>query len=119
MKLNAKLTSRKALKHEETNLPILNDLAELFSVLGDPTRLRILTGVRNSALSVQILAETLGISPSAVSHQLRLLRAHRLVQSQRNGRNVLYTLGDQCVWNLLYAGESHVQHRISGGDKDS
>lgn len=51
--------------------------------------------------------------------QLRLLRAHRLVQSRRNGRNILYTLGDQCVWDLLNAGESHLQHRISGGDRDS
>jgi DNA-binding transcriptional ArsR family regulator len=104
---------------KDKNIKLLGNLAELFSVLGDPTRLRILTGVRDSALSVQTLAETLGISPSAVSHQLRLLRAHRLVQSRRDGRNVLYTLGDQCVWNLLFAGESHLQHRISGGDRDS
>lgn len=106
-------------KITDKQLNVLGNLAELFSVLGDPTRLRILTGVRNSALSVQSLAETLGISPSAVSHQLRLLRAHRLVQSRRDGRNILYTLGDQCVWDLLFAGESHLQHRVSGGDRDS
>jgi ArsR family transcriptional regulator, lead/cadmium/zinc/bismuth-responsive transcriptional repressor len=93
---------------------ISSDLAELFSILGDPTRLRILSMIREGETSVQILSENLGISHSAVSHQLRLLRAHRLVQNRRDGRNVLYTLDDQCIWDILHAGESHLEHRHNG-----
>ncbi len=98
---------------------ISRELAELFSVLGDPTRLRILALIRQAETSVQSLAETLGISHSAVSHQLRLLRAHRLVQNRRDGRNVLYTLDDQCVWDILNAGEFHLEHRSTGENKES
>ncbi len=94
-----------------------NELAELFSILGDPTRLRILSLVRDEEASVQALSENLEISHSAVSHQLRLLRAHRLVRSRREGRNVLYSLGDQCVWDLLRVGESHLVHRGNEDDE--
>ena len=93
-------------------LPTVNidDLAQLFSILGDMTRLRILLLIRNSELSVQSLAETLKMTHSAISHHLRLLRFHHLVRARKEGRNVYYSLEDRCVWNLLEAGESHLHH---------
>ena len=88
-------------------------LAELFSVLGDTTRLRILFLLRGSEQPVQSLSENLAITPSAVSHQLRLLRSLHLVKCRRDGRNMLYSLCDKCVWDLLHAGESHLSHETN------
>ncbi len=87
-----------------------DELAELFSILGDPTRLRILNLLDAGESPVCELAEKLGMSQSAVSHQLRLLRAFHLVENRRSGRHVIYTLGDRCVRELLGAGRAHLGH---------
>ena len=72
-------------------------LAETFKLLGDTTRVRILDALSRSELCVQDLAALVGISESAVSHQLRLLRGLRVVRPRRDGRNIYYTLDDQHV----------------------
>ena len=85
-------------------------LAELFKALGDATRTRILAALATGELCPCALAELLGISISAVSHQLRLLRTARLVRARRQGRNVYYTLDDDHVTRLLAQGLEHVRH---------
>ena len=89
---------------------IADNLAQLFSILGDGTRMRILFLLRNTERTVQSLADELEMTHSAVSHHLRLLRPYQLVRSRKKGRNVFYSLQDDCGWNLLEAGASHLQH---------
>ena len=84
-------------------------LAETFRVLGDPTRLRIVDAlVAETELCVCDIAERVGISESAVSHQLRLMRAQRIVRGRREGRCVYYTLDDQHILSLFQQGLRHV-----------
>ncbi|MHB8646420.1 MAG: ArsR/SmtB family transcription factor [Thermomicrobiales bacterium] len=86
-------------------------LASLFDALGDPTRVRLLTALMTGALCVCDLTAALGISQSAVSHQLRLLRSLHLVRSRRAGKMVWYSLDDVHVNDLLAIGFAHVGHR--------
>jgi len=85
------------------------DLAEIFKTLGDGTRLGILSALGAGELCVCELAETLGMSQSAVSHQLRLLRSARLVRFRRQGKNVFYALDDEHVEELMRMGLAHVR----------
>src|SRR5437870_6158544 len=89
-------------------------LAETFKVLGDPTRVRILDALSRSELCVCDIARLLGLSESAVSHQLRLLRGMRLVRPRRDGRMVFYTLDDQHIVRLFKQGLEHVEERARG-----
>jgi DNA-binding transcriptional ArsR family regulator len=84
-------------------------LAEIFKVLGDPTRVRILDALSRSELCVCDLATLLGLTESAVSHQLRLLRNTRIVRARREGRMVFYSLDDQHVLTLFRQGLRHVE----------
>ena len=84
-------------------------LAELFRVLGDPTRIRILSALQEEELCVCDLAATVGSTQSAVSHQLRLLRAARLVKYRKEGKMVFYSLDDDHVARLFREGMEHVQ----------
>ena len=86
-------------------------LVETFRVLGDATRVRILDAISRSELCVGEIADLLGLSESAVSHQLRLLRGMRLVRPRRNGRMVFYTLDDQHIVRLFEQGLEHVEER--------
>jgi ArsR family transcriptional regulator, lead/cadmium/zinc/bismuth-responsive transcriptional repressor len=86
-------------------------LAESFSMLGDPTRVKMISVLMGSELCVCDLAALLGVSQSAVSHQLRLLRAMRMVKYRKEGRMVYYSLDDQHVENLLLQGLEHVAER--------
>jgi ArsR family transcriptional regulator len=86
-------------------------LAETFKVLGDATRVRILDALSRSELCVCDIATLLGLSESAVSHQLRLLRGMRLVRPRRAGRMVFYTLDDQHIVGLFAQGLEHVEER--------
>ncbi len=83
-------------------------LAEVFGAMGDPTRLRILFALAVEELCVCDLATLLGVSVSAVSHQLRLLRGLRLVKFRREGRLAYYSLDDHHVALLLELGLEHV-----------
>lgn len=85
----------------------LAETAEIFKVLSDPTRLRLLFALLEDELCVCDLAEFVDASPSAVSHQLRLLRAARLVRSRREGKMIYYRLDDDHVSRLLREGLVH------------
>ena len=84
-------------------------LAETFRALGDPTRVRVLDALSHGELCVCDLAQLIGLSQSATSHQLRLLRALRLVRSRRAGRMVFYTLDDRHIVTLFRQGLRHVE----------
>ena len=84
------------------------DLSDLFKVLGDPTRIRILQALHDTRLCVCDIAETLGMTQSAISHQLRILRQARLVRAQREGRSVFYALADDHVAHIFEQGLAHV-----------
>jgi len=85
-------------------------LAELFKALSDPSRVRIISALAHTELCVYDLASTLGMSQSAVSHQLRSLREMRLVRYRKEGRNVYYQLDDEHIQDLFQRGLEHVQH---------
>ncbi len=89
-------------------------LADTFKVLGDTTRVRILDALSRAELCVHDLAGRVGISESAVSHQLRLLRGMRLVRARRDGRNIYYTLDDAHIVGLFVQGLDHVEERAVG-----
>jgi ArsR family transcriptional regulator, lead/cadmium/zinc/bismuth-responsive transcriptional repressor len=89
-------------------------LAETFRVLGDPTRVRILDALSAAELCVCDLATLLGLTESAVSHQLSLLRHMRVVRSRRDGRMVFYALDDQHVISLFKQGLHHVEEAETG-----
>lgn len=86
-------------------------LAELFKALGDYTRVRILYALAVNELCVCALAEVLDMSQSAISHQLRLLRAAKLVRYRKEGKNVYYTLDDDHVRNLITQGLDHIREQ--------
>lgn len=90
-------------------IPEAQRMAEFFGVLADPTRLRILSALARQELCVCDLAAGLKIGESAVSHQLRILRAMRLVKYRKEGRNVYYSLADNHVMNLYQEVAAHLE----------
>ena len=92
----------------ELSQQYIQPLADVFKVLGDPTRLRILRVLMNQEVCVRDIADELGMGQSAVSHQLRILRDARLVQFRRDGKTVYYSLADAHVFILLDVGLEHV-----------
>jgi ArsR family transcriptional regulator, lead/cadmium/zinc/bismuth-responsive transcriptional repressor len=88
-------------------------LADTFSALGDPTRVRMLDALSHGELCVCDLAAVLGVSQSAVSHQLRLLRGMRLVRPRRDGRVVFYSLDDQHIMSIFKQTLQHVEESAS------
>ncbi|HYN87441.1 MAG TPA: metalloregulator ArsR/SmtB family transcription factor [Ardenticatenaceae bacterium] len=85
-------------------------LADFFNALSDPTRVRIIGALAASECSVGDLAEALDLTPSAVSHQLRMLRDLRLVRPRKAGRQVYYALDDDHIADLFRQGLDHVRH---------
>ena len=85
-------------------------LADLFSALSDPTRLRIISVLLDGEMNVGDIAAQLEMTESAVSHQLSGLRHMRLVRSRKNGRQVFYSLDDDHVAKLYRMGLDHVEH---------
>ncbi len=85
-------------------------LAETFRALSDPTRVRIISALAQQELCVCDLAAVLGMSPSAISHQLRLLRMMGLVRHRKEGRMVYYALDDEHIYHLFCDGLEHVRH---------
>jgi DNA-binding transcriptional ArsR family regulator len=83
-------------------------LADTFRLLGDASRLSILFACQAGQISVGAIATATGLSPSLVSHHLRLLRAARIVRAARRGRNVLYTLADDHIARMLTDMAEHV-----------
>ena len=85
-------------------------VADLFSALSDPTRLRIISVLLDGEMNVGELASRLEMTESAVSHQLRGLRQLRLVRSRKDGRQVFYALDDDHVSKLYRMGLEHIEH---------
>ena len=85
-------------------------LADLFSALSDPTRLRIISILLEGEMNVGDISAHLEMSDSAVSHQLRGLRQLRLVRSRKEGRQVYYALDDDHIARLYRLGLDHVEH---------
>jgi ArsR family transcriptional regulator len=84
-------------------------LSDFFSVLSDPTRLRILWAIGEEEVCVCCISEALGMSVSAVSHQLRTLRQARLVKARREGRNIYYSLDDRHIKTMLDNTLEHME----------
>ncbi len=87
---------------------LLLDLSEVFKILGEHTRVRILHALSLSELCVCDIAELLNMSSSAVSHQLRVLRAAKAVKFRKEGKNVFYSLDDHHIFSLINEGLAHV-----------
>lgn len=87
---------------------LLYDLADLFKVFADTTRIKILYALMGRELSVGDLAEVIGATQSAVSHQLRTLKQAHLVKFQRDGKNVIYSLSDDHVYTMIAQGMTHI-----------
>ena len=85
-------------------------IAELFKAFGDPTRVQILSALADGERCVTHIVETMDISQSAVSHQLRTLKQMHLVKARRDGKNMLYSLDDDHVHTILQMGLEHVSH---------
>jgi len=95
----------------KSNLPpseLLLDLADLYKMFGDSTRLSILSALRQRELCVMHLAEILNMTQSAISHQLRALRANNLVRYRREGKLSYYCLADEHVETIIDMGLEHV-----------
>ena len=100
------------LKKVEMTMPPeeeLYDLAELFKVFGDSTRIRILFVLFEAEVCVCDLAEALHMTESAISHQLRILKQNKLVKSRRSGKSVFYSLDDDHVRMIIAAGQQHIE----------
>lgn len=91
---------------EETEL---YDLAELFKVFGDSTRIRILFVLFEAEVCVCDLAKVLNMTQSAISHQLRILKANKLVNSRREGKSVFYSLADGHVRTIIAQGRENIE----------
>ena len=91
---------------EETEL---YDLAELFKVIGDSTRIRILFVLFEAEVCVCDLANVLNMTQSAISHQLRILKQNKLVKSRRDGKSIFYSLADDHVRTIIAQGREHIE----------
>ena len=91
---------------EETEL---YDLAELFKVFGDSTRIRILFVLSSAEVCVCDLARVLNMTKSAISHQLRILKQNKLVKSRREGKSIFYSLADGHVSTIIAQGRDHIE----------
>lgn len=91
---------------EETEL---YDLADLFKIFGDSTRIRILSVLSDTEVCVCDLAKALNITQSAISHQLRILKQNKLVKSRREGKSIYYSLADDHVRTIINQGREHIE----------
>lgn len=91
---------------EETEL---YDLAELFKVFGDSTRIRILFVLFETEVCVCDLAKALNMTQSAISHQLRILKQNKLVKNRREGKSIFYSLADDHVRTIIAQGREHIE----------
>lgn len=94
-----------ALPDEDT----LDELEELFKIFGDSTRIKILYALHIKEMCVMDISLALGMSQSAISHQLRVLRQTRLIRSRRDGKNIYYSLADEHVHTIISMGLEHIE----------
>lgn len=107
METNDKNTNIYSMPDDE----VVSALAELFKALGDPTRVKILSCLQLSDMCVGEIADKVGMSTSAVSHQLRVLRAIKLVKGTKEGKEVRYSLDDDHVTLIMQCGLTHVNEK--------
>ncbi len=86
----------------------LFDLAELYKIFGDSSRVKILFSLLSREMSVNDIADELSMTQSAISHQLRILKTNRLVKYRREGKSLIYTLADEHVTQILQLGVEHL-----------
>lgn len=98
-----------AVQREMPTEETVQSLAETFKTLGDPTRIRMLFALMQREMCVCDLAALIGVTESAVSHQLRVLRSQKLVRYRREGKNLFYSLDDDHVTTLFAQGLEHVK----------
>lgn len=101
-----------AVKRVRSDMPPdekLYDLAELFKLFGDSTRIKILYALFEEELCVCDIAQILGATQTAVSHQLRLLKINKLVKARKEGKNVFYSLADSHVSQIIGQGMEHIE----------
>lgn len=91
------------------NPSIWSDLADLFKVFGDSSRIKLLYKLLEGEYCVQDLADSLDMTQSAVSHQLKILKMSKLVGSRRDGKQVYYSLADDHVSTILSMGKEHLE----------
>lgn len=85
-------------------------LAELYKIFADPTRVKIIYALKDGEKNVGQLSELVGLSLSAISHQLRLLKAHHIVKNRKEGTVVYYSLDDGHIYELISQGYDHIGH---------
>lgn len=94
------------------NDEMIKEISEFFKVFGDPTRMKILTILlHGKELCVNCITDQLEVTQSAISHQLRLLKASGLVKSRRDGKNMYYSLDDEHIASILEIAYKHVEHK--------
>lgn len=96
---------------KEVSDDVLYDLAEVFKVFGDSTRIRIISALMDGEMCVYHLSEKLNMGQSAISHQLRILRGAGLVRPRKEGKESYYSLDDEHVEEIFGAGLAHVLHK--------
>ena len=97
-----------AVKEKMPAEELLNELADFYKVFGDATRIKILCELLRSEMCVCDLAEMLGMTQSAISHQLRVLKQMKLVKNRREGKTVYYSLADGHIQNIISQGMEHI-----------
>lgn len=95
------------MKHRVIDTAMLEGVSEIFKILGDPTRMHILAVLARKNVCVIELADEVGVTQSAISHQLRMLKTMRLVASKRMGKRIIYSLADKHVETLLKTAIRH------------
>ena len=84
------------------------ELADIFKAFGDPTRIKILSALHKNELNVGEIADALGMSQSAISHQLNVLKRSKLIKSRRDGKTVYYSLECDHVYEIIRCGIEHI-----------
>ncbi len=87
----------------------ISDLADLFKVFGDSTRLKILFALQEQEVCVSDLAQSLNMTQSAISHQLKALKQTKLIKSRRDGKSIYYSLADEHVYSIIATGREHIE----------
>ncbi len=99
------------LEHIKSDMPsdeILQDLGDLFKIFGDSTRIKIMYALHEDEMCVCAIAELLGMTQSAISHQLKTLKSANLVASRRDGKTIYYHLSDEHVKSIIAQGYEHI-----------
>ncbi|MBR6880838.1 MAG: winged helix-turn-helix transcriptional regulator [Clostridiales bacterium] len=102
-------------RHRLPSDELLCDLADLFKIFGDTTRLKIMCALLEGGMKVNDIAESLGMTQSAISHQLKTLKDANLVTGSRDGKNIVYSLSDDHVSTIIAQGFDHVTEESGEG----